>query len=106
MFARLVDGMSRRGWRGRPLLVEEVEGGWLAWTGTHRLYAALASGVWRVPVVEVDKRRWKKAHGPPPSGTAMLSETFEDECRLGWLLMTGDEPAIELMRYEVLYGGR
>jgi len=94
--------MARDGWRGRPLLVEVVREGWLAWTGTHRLSAALCAGVWEVPVVEVNQRLWTKAHGAP--FRSMLSETFEDECRLGWLEMTGDKPAIALMRKEVLYG--
>ena len=101
-FAELARSMLDDGWRGRPLLVERIRGGWLGWTGTHRVLAAKVALLPYVPVVEVQKELWVRCHGEPPR--SMLSETFEDHCRLGWLKMAGDWPAVALMEAELEYG--
>ncbi len=65
-FAELVSRMRRHGWQGRPLLVEvladakyrmRASGHFMNWTGTHRLAAARAAGLTRVPVVFVNRGR-------------------------------------------------
>jgi hypothetical protein len=93
-------------WTGRPLLVERVDPGYrhpgiryVAWTGSHRIAAAFAAGQWLVPILEIDKSCWDRAHGKPK--TTRLSETYDDESRLARLLTTEDERAIRLMQREI-----
>lgn len=40
LYAALLKQMKTDGWNGRPLLVVEHEGGYQAWTGSHRIAAA------------------------------------------------------------------
>lgn len=51
----VVDALSQtmleEGWRGRPLAVSKVGRRYFAWTGVHRLAAAIRSGLEAVPVV-------------------------------------------------------
>lgn len=55
----LVASMERDGWQGRPLLVSARDGRFFAYTGSHRIAAARAAGLDRVPVViiEIDETR-------------------------------------------------
>lgn len=91
------------GWCGRPLLVESVgRAGWLSWTGSNRIKAAWIVGekiVPEIPVVLIDKRAYVHVHGRPKR--SYLSETIEDEERLGRLIECGDERAARLMAREV-----
>lgn len=53
--AELMLDMQRRGWRGRPLLVELVDSErYKAWTGSHRIAAANMAKLPTVPIVFVD----------------------------------------------------
>lgn len=91
------------GWCGRPLLVESVgKAGWLSWTGSHRIAGARIVGkkvVSKIPVVLINKLAYVRVHGRPKR--SYLSETLEDEERLGRLLECGDERAARLMAREV-----
>ena len=53
--ARLVESMKVRGWAGRRLLVEEnggpLVGSYAAWTGSHRVAAAIEANLRAVPCV-------------------------------------------------------
>jgi|GEM_PF-3238682 len=96
---RLVADMAKNGWTGRPLLVETVRKGWRAWTGSHRTWAArLVERVKEIPIVLIDKRSYVRVHGRPKR--SYLSDTFDDEDRLGRLLEAGDDRAALLMARE------
>jgi hypothetical protein len=98
-FLALVRSFKKFKWQGRPLLVESVGlAGWLSWTGSHRIAAALAAGIKQVPVILLNKRAYVRVHGRPKR--SYLSETVEDEERLGRLLECGDERAARLMARE------
>jgi hypothetical protein len=98
-FESLVRSFQRHGWRGRPVLVETIgRDGWLGWTSSHRLPAAIQAGVKLVPIVVLDKAAYVRVHGRPKR--SFLSETSEDEERLGRLIECGDERAARLMARE------
>lgn len=100
--AKLVESLATRGWAGRPLLAETVRGGWRAWTGSHRLWAARrVERVTEVPVVVLDKRAYVRVHGRP--SRSYCSDTFDDEDRLGRLLECGDHRAALLMARELKF---
>jgi hypothetical protein len=56
--SRVAQSIQQGGWQGRPVLVERMQRGstypFRAWTGSHRIAAALAAGLPRIPAVEVD----------------------------------------------------
>src|SRR6266550_2327590 len=41
--------MRKHGWRGRPLLVIQRQEAYFAWTGSHRIAAAMKAGLEAVP---------------------------------------------------------
>ena len=45
----LVIAMKKHGWRGRSLLVIETDSEYVAWTGSHRIAAAIEAGLATVP---------------------------------------------------------
>ena len=53
----LASDMRRHGWRGRPLLVIQRQESYFAWTGSHRIAAAMKAGLEAVPcyVVQEDQ---------------------------------------------------
>ena len=50
----LTASMERDGWQGRPILVSARDGGFFAYTGSHRIAAARAAGLDQVPVVVIE----------------------------------------------------
>lgn len=56
----LVDSMRKRGWFGRPLLVERNAHGVQSWTGSHRLAAAAVLGI-DVPVIVIPTTAFEAA---------------------------------------------
>jgi ParB-like chromosome segregation protein Spo0J len=110
----LTAAMEADGWQGRPLLVLD-EGVLRGWTGSHRIEAARAAGLRRVPVVLVDIDEISRAN-EALTGTeyAWLAEQYEsddlndDADRLRWLEAaveaSGSESlatALTLMRAEI-----
>jgi hypothetical protein len=96
---RLCTDMAKNGWTGRPLLVETVRGGWQAWTGSHRTWAARrVRRIEEIPIVLIDKRAYVRVHGRPVR--SYLSDTCDDEDRLGRFLEAGDDKAALLMARE------
>ena len=92
--ASLTESMQEDGWQGRPLLVIEREKDFLAWTGSHRIAAALAAGLSQIPCYvvqecELTKRGYGADHGH-----------VEDYERLAILQKVGDETAIHIMWQE------
>jgi hypothetical protein len=55
--AALTESMRRTGWTGRPIVAHPVDGGYQAWTASHRLAAAIAAKLPTVPVFVVDMTR-------------------------------------------------
>lgn len=49
-YQKLKADMEKNGWNGRPLLVVEYEGKYIALTGSHRLSAAKSAGLKEIPV--------------------------------------------------------
>lgn len=104
--------MRISGWQGRPLLVEHRR--YLrAWTGSHRLAAAIEAGLDRIPVLRIEsrdvvsvnvvlRRDWET------TGVADLYRGgfFNDEERIDWLEEAARvrpvfRSALELMRAEL-----
>jgi hypothetical protein len=94
-FDELVADMRENGWqRNRPLLVIERAGGSIiAWTGSHRIAAAIEAGVPTVPCYVLDESELLH-HGHD------AVEGVEDKDRLAILRKVGDETAIHLMWQE------
>ena len=90
----LIVSMKEEGWSGRPLLVIERTDDFLAWTGTHRVYAAREVGFEKVPCYVVDESVLKQ-HG---------FDAFYGHCldyeRLAICKKIGDEEATNLMELE------
>jgi len=105
--ARLVDSMQKRGWDGRPLLVEHLADYYQAWTGSHRYAAAvevLGVGA-RIPVLILsafDQHRmddFNERHDlRRPSHTHY---TLDDNERLLLLEEAGLVRSAQLMREEL-----
>ena len=49
----LTASMERNGWQGRAILVSVRDGGFFAYTGSHRIAAARAAGLEQIPVVVI-----------------------------------------------------
>lgn len=77
--ARLTKAMERRGWAGRPLLVVRY-GTDRALTGSHRLAAARAAGLIRVPVLLIEAGADWQADGEVLE--ALLSAHDDDDRRI------------------------
>jgi ParB-like chromosome segregation protein Spo0J len=94
-FDELVADMRENGWRGnRPLLViERADGSIVAWTGSHRIAAAIEVGFSTVPCYVLDESELLDHGYDATSGV-------EDYHRLEILRKVGDETAILLMWQE------
>jgi ParB-like chromosome segregation protein Spo0J len=96
----LVALMRQHGWRGRPILVEQVKPGhYQAWTGTHRLAAAKRAPLRRVPVVLINLKKWAKRWGPIQR--LAIDMVDDDEDKYVALLKAGDKMAADIIRQEV-----
>lgn len=88
--------MAKYGWVGRPLLVRDNGNGCHAWTGSHRIAAAVRANQLReglhapirVPVVYLE-------------ADLCWDDYRDDEDRLEAIEEAGDQDAAELMRAEV-----
>jgi hypothetical protein len=90
----LATGMKQSGWQGRPLLVIDRESGYLAWTGSHRIAAAIEAGLSLVPCYVIDERELLDRRFDPARDHVMDYE------RLQILMSIGDAGAINLMWQE------
>lgn len=107
---RIAESMRDGGWLGRPLLVEPVAAdigsntitAYKAWTGTHRLMAAMRVGI-QVPVIILDMDRWLAAFkGALEPGQRLFDATGStDEERLAYAERVGDTNAALLLAAEV-----
>ena len=95
----LVAEMKENGWRGRSLLVIERESDYLAWTGSHRVAAAVKSGLSLVPCYVIHERELLERGFHPVDGHTMDYE------RRKILKEIGDEAAIHLMWQEEGFPG-
>lgn len=93
--------MRRYGWQGRPLAAESLgegrtklrpSGHFMGWTGTHRLAAARAAGLMKIPVILINSGR--------PSRRPVASKTTTDKSRYLYLRSRRD-PAAALLRAEM-----
>jgi hypothetical protein len=94
LLEELVENMKENGWQGRPILVFETESEYMAWTGSHRIAAAIEVGLVRVPCYVLQ-------------ASALSKEEFRSGCcnhsnveRVELVRNTGDAGAIELMEQE------
>jgi len=88
--------MRKNGWQGRPLLVierESKEPWYVAWTGSHRIAAAIDAGLDEVPCYVLDESLL-------PEEVDAEWGHVQDYERLAILRKTGDETAIRLMDLE------
>jgi hypothetical protein len=90
---QLTADMKENGWRGTPLLVIERESDYLAWTGTHRLAAAIETGLSSVPCYVLDEQELLKRGFD-------CDQPIMDYQRLEILKKIGDEVAIRIMWQE------
>jgi ParB-like nuclease domain. len=94
LFDDLTASMKENRWQGRPLLVIERESDYVAWTGSHRIAAAIEAGLSLVPCYVLDERELLKRGFHPVIGHVTDYE------RLEILRNIGDEAAIHLMWQE------
>jgi len=102
----LIKEIEQHGWTGNPVLVERVNDGYRAWTGTHRLAAAKEAGLDTVPVVFVDTEKVKKELEDREFDfskvkNGMVDATYDDEDRYKLLEAAGDKKAAAFMQEEV-----
>lgn len=88
---RLVDDMAENGWMGRPLLVVESPKGFFAWTGSHRIAAAVEVGLESIPCYVVEERRLARFDADARWGHV------DDSDRLKIVRGLGDDTAIGIM---------
>ena len=96
LLAELSADMEENGWQGRPLLVierESKEPRYVAWTGSHRIAAAIEAGLDEVPCYVLDENLL-------PEEVDAEWGHVQDYERLAILRKTGDEAAIHLMWQE------
>ncbi len=98
--ASLTADMQVRGWIGRPLLVEIMGDGYQAWTGSHRIAAARAAGLDRIPVLVVDSAAIVEQEGEPADGQPLASLASDDDCKTDMLRRAGLTDAADLMATE------
>lgn len=104
--AELVARLKKDGWVGRPILVEESNGRYYAWSGTHRLAAATAAGI-DVPVAFIDSdkvRTYLEENNYPMDvvQSALVDATIDDDDRYKLLLEAGDYTGASMMNEELL----
>lgn len=90
----LVGDMDENGMPGRPLLVIERDGTYFAWTGSHRLTAAVEEEFAGVPCYVIPES------AIIPYGVTADQGHVEDHERLAIMRMVGDQFAIDLMGQE------
>jgi ParB-like chromosome segregation protein Spo0J len=79
---------------GRPILAEDVLSGIQAWTGSHRIAAALEAGLEEIPVVVMSASDIETAG---ESIDWYAEHVRDDEDRLAWLLEAiGYVPALHV----------
>ena len=94
-FNDLVASMVNEGWQGRPVLAIEADSGELvAWTGSHRIAAAIEAGLDVVPCLILPESAIKTQSISAHVGHVMDHERFEA------IVGSGDEDAIVLMNAE------
>jgi hypothetical protein len=100
----LAADMRSRGFAGRPILVEPLDDSgdaFQAWTGGHRLAAALKA-LDTVPIHVIDMARFAPFFaGELEQGETLFSRTISDEQRLEALTEVGDLQSAQLMRAEL-----
>jgi hypothetical protein len=100
--ARLVSEMESNGWMGRPVLVieecdedgNEIEGCYVALTGSHRLAAAKQADLYTVPVFCFS------AASLVANGYS-TTDLWDDDVNLSILREIGEAEAAELMAAEI-----
>jgi ParB-like chromosome segregation protein Spo0J len=90
LLKRLAKDMAANGWTGRPLLVIERNGEYFAWTGSHRIAAAIEAELEAVPCYIIDEANL------PEETTADYGHLMDYD-RLNIIRQTGDETAIHIM---------
>ena len=90
----LAADMRENGWQGRPLLVISRRDGYHAWTGSHRIVAAIKAELEAVPCYALDEAALL------PFGVDATWGHVEDRERFEILRKIGDETAIHLMWQE------
>jgi hypothetical protein len=90
----LMGDMEENGRPGRPLLVIERDGTYFAWTGSHRLTAAVEEEFTGVPCYVIPESAIIRYEATADHGH------FEDHERLAIMRMVGDQVAIDLMGQE------
>jgi len=91
LLEELRDDMAENGWNGRLLLVIETDTDYVAWTGSHRIAAALAAKLKSVPCYVIPVRKLIAKGFDPTFGHV------EDWERLNIIRKVGDETAIHIM---------
>jgi ParB-like chromosome segregation protein Spo0J len=89
----LASDMRKHGWRGRPLLVIQRQEAYFAWTGTHRIAAAMKAGLEAVPCYVVQE---DQLQGEVDANWGHV----EDRERLKAIRQTEDATAIRIMWLE------
>ena|SRR5690242_5884992 len=90
----LVADMRTHGWRDRPLLVIETESDFVAWTGSHRIAAAIEAGLTKVPCYVLAQSKLSSAEFKIGCGHLSNAERAEIIRR------SGDRRAFEIMEQE------
>lgn len=112
---RLTASMKQVGWSGRPLLVEEVQQygfvEFFAWTGSHRVEAAMRANLAIVPCRVISKADADKAFGAAGYDQYGFScwrnavtsvEGMYDNDRLRGLEKAGLTEAAQMLREEIV----
>lgn len=94
----LTESMQKNGWQGRPILAYDVGRGPEALTGSHRIAAARAAGIKKIPVMYVDK---DVGDYLDKNGKSIEDASFFEEKELQkWLSNFGDKNAANLLKFE------
>lgn len=105
----LTEAMRVDGWTGRPLLVEDLGdgNGYRAWTGSHRLPAAIAAELDTVEALVVDTAKLSAVMTPRRELGVLsyVAATSDDDERLLLLRQAADDAAADIMLLEVRANG-
>ncbi len=94
----LVADMVENGWQGRPLLVIDTGDEYVAWSGSHRISAAIEAGLEAVPCYVIPESTIVSA---TDGAVDAKNGHVMDYERLEILIRVGDEAGIEIMRQEL-----
>lgn len=95
LLGRLIYSMKVYGWKGRPVLVENWKDGcYHAWTGIHRIEAALRVDLESIPVAMVERGFL--------NGQVDIRDLPSDIDKLEWLVKQKDWIAVYYMSREIL----